>query len=255
MADIEKHIINRINASISCSKHDLNSVQKLGLASYITENPEDILPLLDAKFGKKTVRLEELSITLDINTNQLPNFSDLLKNSLKEALSNVRKKDQIVSKATHKKRGKLEPHQVFLYFLKNGQMPWFSADLEHRETYFSDPNFKVQCLAVLKESLNARERLVQQFTKEELFSVLTALYPSKFIKSLFDFTHFVAENTHRYSERYAAGFRLGQYLLSSGLSYLQNGDDSYGLNDFLSQYSYEIVAEIKFRPCRAGHSL
>ena len=252
MADIEKHIIIRINASVNCGKQHLNSVQEQGWASYISKSLEDIVPLLDAKFGKKTVWLEELTITLDVDTNQLPDLSDLLKKSLKEALSNIEKKDRIVSKKTYKERAKLEPDQVFLYFLKNGQMPWFSLSLGYKEAYFSDPDFKAQCLVVLKASSSARERLIQQFTKVEVFSVLTALYPPKFISSLFDFTQFVTENTQRYSERYAAGFRLGQFLLVDGLRYLQKTVDSYSLYDFLNGGRHEIAAEIK-KECNGRH--
>ena len=252
MGKNEKHIINRVNASVDCGKQQLNFVQGLEWSSFISEGFAEIEPLLDAEFGKETVRLEELTITLDVDTNQLQDLSKLFKKSLREALSNIEKEDRAESKISYKKSAKLEPEEVFLYFLKNGKLPWFAAHLEYREAYFSKPDFQKNCLAVLKASSTARERLIQQLTKEELVSVLKALYPSTFINDLYKFAHFVNGNVQSYSQRHAAGFRLSQSLFLAGLEYLQKETTSYNLNDFLTHHRHEITAKIE-EECNGRH--
>lgn len=208
---------------------------------------------MDAKFGKKTVFLEELTLTLVIDTSRLSGFSDTLKKSLKEALSSIEKKDRVASKTIYRKRLELKANQVFLYFLKNGRMPWFSASFNYREADFSDVDFKEICLKLLKDSARARQRLIQQLPRVEAYSVMTALYASKFVRALFELERFVTEHTQQYSDRYAAGFRLGQFLLILGLEYLQKETGTYVLSDFVKRRRNDIAAEIK-RECNGKHS-
>lgn len=250
--DKNKHIVNSIEATINCGRQDLLQVQKLGLASCIEQSVADILPLLDLKFENTLVRLDRLSIELDIKKKELSDLNKLLAEALTDALKSLGGKKESKNKALYQEAKNSTPEEVFFHFLKYGQMPWYSAKLEWDKLDFSNPTFTIRLTELLKSYPISRERLISQFTADEVQELLLALYPSKTITALFQFTSLITENAKQYSERFAAGFRLKQLVIKAALAYFQNSEKNSDFNDFLKQYwtSFSVGVE---KECNGKH--
>ncbi|NNE75466.1 MAG: hypothetical protein HKN31_00130, partial [Pricia sp.] len=208
--------------------------------------------LLDSRYAKQLLRLEKLSIEITINNRQLTDLGKLLAKALTSELGNIKENKELHPPAIDQEIKELNSGELFFHFLKNGELPWFSAQIEWSELDFTSQNFTTKLRELLKSSTLARERLVSQFSKYQVKEVLIVLYPSKPVVDLHEFLMLIERNTSKYSERYASGFRLQQQLLKSALEYLQKTGKDADFNIFLNHYgpSFALAAE---RECNGKH--
>jgi len=241
-----KHTINRINATINCRNNDLSEIRKRSLASDIENAMEAISPILDLEFGiKETVRIEALSLELNVSTEQLSTLSKLLTDALSDILRKFEKEKYALPEVQYQEARAYTREEVFFYFMENGRMPWFSVKLELEKIDTSNAAFKTQLIALLKSSSKVRERFVDQSSAEELRQLASMLYPDSYVRKLFDFIELISQNSGKFSNRFAAGFRIRQKIIKAALDYIQEAPESRQFIDFLRSYWPSFVPEVE----------
>lgn len=250
--DKNKHKINRITATVACNKKDLSGVQSSGLASCIEKSVADILPLLDRKFKKKWVRLDSLSIEVSVKNRQLNDLDKLISQALEDAIQDFGNNQESHTKKDAQEFKNFSPQEVFVYFLQHGKMPWFSAKLEWEKLDFTSTSFIAELRELLHSSSRIRERLVSQFTVDQVKEMLSTLNSSKTITRLFQFAELVKAHSKNHSERFAAGFRLRQTILKTFLDHTQKGESTIDFESFLKQYWPLFIVEVK-KECNGEH--
>ena len=200
----QEHIINKVFLEVETNStkvaHDLKD--RLGMFL-----KEDILPYLENYFESieqqlpaEIVQIPQL--TLEINVNSQDNFNALITDT-KEKL--VQKIDAILkapSQATEEVALiNTQEHQArsLLFFIENGYTPWWktSSDSvqftqEEITEIASRSSFSNQYIQLLQKPIS-KKRCIQQFTDQEIYTMLTAafkhtkeidLLQDDFIKSL-----------------------------------------------------------------------
>lgn len=252
MASENKHSINEIRTTIRCGRRDLAALQQAGLASHITAALEELVPLLDDRFGEGTVRLERLKIDVALKPDQLERLGDVFKTAFAKAIETLQKETIDTIKNSFEKARHYDAETVFLYFLEHGQLPWFTAVLDYDTLDFSKNAFCSELASTLKKSRRARERLVEQLGMTRLKAVLPLLYPGRPVQELLQFADLVQQNARKYSERYAAGFRLEQLLMRLGMEDFQRSAMQNDFHQVLVRLWPSFVAEVE-RECNGKH--
>ena len=239
-------------ATIHCNRQNLSEVQHMGVASCIEKSIEGILPLLDRKFSKQLVRIDSLSIEISLQNKQLSDLDRLISKALADAIQNVGKNHTSQDQKGDAEFKGYSFQEIFFYFLQYGKMPWFSAKLEWEKLDLSSHSFITELRGLLHSSSRIRERLVSQFTVDQVKEILVTLYPPKTITHLFQFTKLVEEHSKNHSERFAAGFRMRQTILKAFLEHTRNGESTMDFAGFLQRYWPLFILDVK-KECNGAH--
>lgn len=248
-----RHTINSIHATINCGKNELEDIRRRGVTSDIENALEALSPVLDKKFDtKKMVRVASLTVELTIDQKRLSELDKLLTEALLDIFSKLGQEDHALPQTLYRKAKVHTPEEVFLYFLKNGRMPWFSAKLELENNNFTESAFQTQFTELLKSSPSARERFVEQTPDKQLWPLLSLAYRGSYVKALFEFTELISRNMQRYSERFGAGFRIRQKLIKAALDDIQESPESKRFIDFLKNYWSGFIVDTE-KYCNGQH--
>ena len=170
----QKNIIKKVEIGVNTPSYENGLQLKDGLDAFFKEK---IFPEMDNYFNSiqmdhsKIVRIEKISIEIDVEQNNLVNdLKPLIIKELKKIISikNISRNNngnlQIVSP---EKNGA----EAFFHFLETGQLPWWFENKANFWEDFIDRNFQNKIfIKKLKSDIkekDVRKRLIFQFGDEE----------------------------------------------------------------------------------------
>ena len=181
------HIINKIviDLDIGTEHQSKKDVLSSRVKSEVLSAVDNLLQTFDD--DGVYLRFKHLSLDLDVDANDLDRLGGVIEQALSETLSataplktNEHSSDEQPVNITAEKRRE----EVFHYFMKNGQFPWWSRnafsldDLEEWLIELPKNKLKEHISAVLKHYPKIN-RLTQQFSEKTNQSLLKTLYYSK----------------------------------------------------------------------------
>jgi len=196
----EGHIIDKVFLEVQTRSEKEAIIMKDNISDFLHT---EIFPALENLFDEygqnEIIRFEKLAIDLMVaDWNNKENIKEELLTSVKKKLENGRKITELVVDVKEiepniANRPKLVSKQlidqkrnkqaVFLFFLKNGCLPWYGrqahlnelTELKKWEENLDDLQFLNRVKALLKEQKYAVERMVFQFANKQVLTLLKFL--------------------------------------------------------------------------------
>ncbi|WP_299441126.1 contractile injection system tape measure protein [uncultured Aquimarina sp.] len=178
----KKHIINKVFFEVNTPDTKTAYYLKDNLDVFLKQS---LLPTIQTYFDSiasvddQIIRFDTLELSIDSKDvkDQLQLQLDIIKSLqkqliLKKGSKIPEEKDQMFL-STDKEKSDVE---TFLYFLKSGQKPWWNLEIDIEDKSFlakiiSSKNFEVKLRECLVH-LAVRQRLIYQFSDEELLKIL-----------------------------------------------------------------------------------
>ena len=179
----KKHIINKVFFEVNTLDTKTAYYLKDNLDVFLKQS---LLPTIQTYFDSITsvnnqiIRYDKLELNIDSKDvkDQLRLQLDIIKSlqkelAVKKETKNFEEKEEAFS-ITNKEKSDVD---TFLYFLKSGQNPWWNSEIDIEDSSFltqisSSKNFEVKLRECLV-SIPARQRLIYQFSDEELLKIVS----------------------------------------------------------------------------------